>query len=109
YMLAETFEWEEGLDKKFHEAKGFYITMIISLFVGLGVHLTGLSPVKALIYTAVLYGLTAPVMIAIILHVCNNKSIMGHYRNRKLSNILGFITLILMSASSFTLVYFFFR
>jgi len=31
YIMAETFNWEQGLDKKFHEAKGFYITLIVSL------------------------------------------------------------------------------
>jgi Mn2+/Fe2+ NRAMP family transporter len=73
YILAETFNWNEGLDKKFHEAKGFYITLIISLIVGLSLDFLHISPIKALIYTAILYGLTAPIMIAIIMHICNNK------------------------------------
>ncbi len=106
YILAETFNWKEGLDKKFHEAKGFYITLIISLIVGLSLDFLKISPIQALIYTAVLYGLTAPVMIAIILHICNNKKVMGKFTNKKWSNILGFITLILMSAAAVALIYF---
>ena len=84
YILAETFNWKEGLDKKFHEAKGFYITLIMSLIVGLSLDFFGMSPIKALIYTAVLYGLTAPVMIAIIMHICNNKKVMGEFTNKKM-------------------------
>ncbi|HRI21986.1 MAG TPA: divalent metal cation transporter, partial [Panacibacter sp.] len=61
YMMAETFDWDEGLDKKFHEAKGFYITVIISLVIGLSIQFLGISPVKALLWSAVLYGITAPV------------------------------------------------
>jgi Mn2+/Fe2+ NRAMP family transporter len=45
------------------------------------------------------------VLIAIILHISNNKKIMGQHTNGKLSNILGFITLILMTFSAITLIY----
>lgn len=106
YILAETFNWKEGLDKKFHEAKGFYITLIISLLIGLSLDFIGISPIQALIYTAVLYGLTAPVMIGIIMHICNNKKVMGEFTNKSWSNVLGTISLILMSRSAFALLYF---
>lgn len=106
YMMAEVFDWEEGLNKKFSEAKGFYITVIISLLIGLFIQLFGISPIKALLYSAVLYGVTAPVMIAIILHICNNKKIMGRFTNKSLSNLLGFATLILMLASAIALIWF---
>lgn len=106
YMLAETLGWEQGLDKKFNEAKGFYITIIISLLIGLSLDGLGISPIQALLYTAILYGLTAPVLIAIILHIGNNKKIMGEFTNSKLSNVLGFITLILMTMAAIALIYF---
>jgi NRAMP (natural resistance-associated macrophage protein)-like metal ion transporter len=108
YILAETFGWEQGLDKKFNEAKGFYITVIVSLLIGLSLDFLGISPIQALIYTAILYGLTAPVMIAIVLHIANNKKIMREFVNGAYTNIVGAITLVLMSAAAFALVYFFF-
>ena len=106
YMLAETFGWEEGLDKKFSQAKGFYITIIIALLIGLCLDFIGISPIQALLYTAILYGITSPVLIAIILHIGNNKKVMGKFTNSRLSNILGVITLILMTASAVALIYF---
>ena len=105
YIFTETFGWEQGLDKKFHEAKGFYIIIGISLILGLTLNYVGISPIKALIYTAVLYGITAPVLIAIILHIANNKKIMGDNVNSKLSNILGFLALIIMTLASGVLIY----
>ena len=108
YMLAETFGWETGLDKKFSQAKPFYVAIIISLLVGLSLDFLGVSPIKALLYTAISYGLTAPVLIAIILHIGNNKKVMGTNTNSKLSNILGFITLILMTVAAIGLIYFLF-
>jgi Mn2+/Fe2+ NRAMP family transporter len=65
----------------------------------------GLSPVKALLYTAILYGLTSPVMIAVILHIGNNKKIMGEHTNSRFSNVLGFLTLIIMTAAAVALIW----
>ena len=106
YIIAETFTLPKGLDKTFSEAKGFYITIIVSLIIGLSMDFLGISPIQALIYTAVLYGLTAPVMIGIILHICNNKKVMGEFTNGRYSNIAGGITLLLMSAAAIALLYF---
>jgi NRAMP (natural resistance-associated macrophage protein)-like metal ion transporter len=105
YIITEAFGWKEGLDKKFQEAKAFYIIIAISLILGLSMKYLGISPIKALIYSAILYGLTAPVLIAIILHISNNKKIMGQYTNGKTSNVLGFATLALMTVAAVVLVY----
>jgi NRAMP (natural resistance-associated macrophage protein)-like metal ion transporter len=105
YIITETFGWEQGLDKKFHEAKAFYIIIAISLTLGLSLNYIGISPIQSLIYTAILYGLTAPVLIAIILHISNNKKIMGENVNGKLTNILGFAALIIMTVAAVTLLY----
>lgn len=106
YIFAESFGWEEGLDKKFHEAKGFYAIIIVSLIVGLGINFIGISPVKALIYTAVLYGISAPVLIGIILHIANNKTIMGEYTNGFWANLLGLSSLVIMLLAAIGLLYF---
>jgi Mn2+/Fe2+ NRAMP family transporter len=105
YIITESFGWKEGLDKKFYQAKGFYLIIAISLILGLSLNYIGISPIKALIYSAVLYGLTAPVLIAMILHISNNRKIMGKNTNGKISNILGFVTLILMTISAFVLIF----
>ena len=106
YILAEIFSISKGLDKKFYQAKYFYIIIIISLIAGLFMQFLGITAVQALYYTAILYGLTAPVMIAIILHIGNNKKIMGENTNSRLSNFLGFFTLILMTAAAVALIWF---
>ena len=106
YIFTETFGWEQGLDKKFHEAKGFYAIIAISLLLGLAMNYIGISPIQALIYTAILYGITAPVLIAIILHISNNKKIMGEFVNSKTINILGFAALTIMTIAAGLLIYF---
>ncbi|MBK9401462.1 MAG: divalent metal cation transporter [Bacteroidetes bacterium] len=105
YIITETFGWEQGLDKKFHEAKAFYVIIGISLILGLSLNYIGITPIQSLIYTAILYGLTAPVLIGIILHISNNKKIMGVNVNGITSNILGFAALIIMSVAAVALIY----
>ncbi len=105
YMVSEAFGWKEGLDKKFHEAKGFYLVMILSILAALLINLTGISPVRALILTAIVYGITAPVLIGIILHICNNKKIMGDNTNGKWSNIFGGFALLLMTVAAGILIW----
>lgn len=109
YMLSETFNWNGGLDKKYYEAKPFYWVIIISLLIGLAINYIGINPVQALLYTAILYGVTSPVLIVVILHISNNKKIMGEYTNGKWSNILGAIALLLMTVSAAMLIYFQFK
>ena len=105
YIITETFGWEQGLNKKFHEAKAFYTIIAFSLILGLSLNYVGITPIQSLIYTAILYGLTAPVLIAIILHISNNKVIMGENVNSKTDNVFGFTALIIMSIAAVALMY----
>jgi NRAMP (natural resistance-associated macrophage protein)-like metal ion transporter len=106
YIVSETFGWKGNLDKKFDKARPFYFIIIGSLIVSLFINFIGVSPVKALLYTAILYGLTSPVLIAIVLHIANNKSIMKEHTNSKLSNIFGGLTFVLMTAAAIALIWF---
>lgn len=106
YIVAETFNWRQGLDKKFNQAPGFYITLVFSLLAGLCLDFFHISAIQALLYTAILYGLTAPVMIILVMHICNNPKIMGPEVNKRGSNILGGLALVLMTLSAVALIWF---
>ena len=97
YVIAEIFGWSQGLNKTFTKAKEFYGVIIASTLVGLIIPLLGLHPVKALFYTAILYGLISPIIISMIIHMANNPNIMGQHTNSKSMNILGRVTLVIMS------------
>lgn len=109
YMVAECFNLSNGLDKKFHEAKSFYLIIAISLMAGLSLNYIGISAIQALLYSALIYGLTAPLLIGFILHISNKRSIMGKYRNGWFSNLLGIASLLLMTTAALGLVYLFIR
>ena len=106
YILSEAFNWKSGFNKSFSEAKEFYIIIIIAMFIGIIMQVLHINAVKALLFTTIIYGVTAPFLIAIILHICNNKKIMGKYANQRKANIPGVVTLILMLATLVILGYF---
>ncbi len=97
YALSETFGWKEGINKKFHQAKQFYIILLVSMLIGLLIPLLGIDPIQALFYTGFFYGITAPILIFTILHLANNKKIMGKYTNSLATNILGYIAFLIMA------------
>ena len=68
YALSETFGWKEGLGKKFGKAKPFYLVIITSTIIGLGIALSNTDPIQALIYAAVINGIVAVPILFIILN-----------------------------------------
>jgi len=96
YALAEAFEWKVGLHKKFTEAHGFYLVIIVATLIGLLVNLTPIKPFQMLYYTAVLNGICAPPLIILIIFIANNKKIMGKHTNSKFSNVMAWIITIIM-------------
>jgi len=100
YAMSEVFGWEEGLYKKFHAAKSFYVAIILATLVGLGLVFVGVDPVAALYYSAVINGVVAVPLLVIIFLIGNNKKILGERRSGKLSNVLLIITALLMGAAA---------
>lgn len=97
YVIAEVFGWSEGLNKSFAKAKEFYAVVIASTFIGLLIPLLGLNPVKALFYTSIIYGVIAPILIMMVLHMSNNKKIMGTHTNGWLTNLFGHTAFVIMA------------
>jgi len=96
YALSEAFGWKEGLFHKFKEASGFYGIIIISTLCGLGINFIGIDPIKGLFYSAVLNGIVAVPLIAMIVLISSRKDVMGKYTNKPISKVLGWLTFAIM-------------
>ena len=105
YVVAEVFGWSEGLNKSFAKAKGFYGIVIASTAIGLLIPLFGFHPIKALFYTSLLYGIISPFLILMVLHMANNKKIMGEYTNGPWLNFFGHIAFWLMTACAILILF----
>ncbi|MDO8639920.1 MAG: divalent metal cation transporter [Nitrosarchaeum sp.] len=105
YALSEGFGWKEGLSKKFKEAKSFYLIIASSTLVGLGINFIGLDPIRALYYAAIINGIIAVPLLIAVIKVANDKKILHKHTNRRLSNVLGWITVAIMGFSIIIMIF----
>lgn len=105
YIITEIFDWKEGLNNNFTQAKGFYGVITLSILVALLINFIGVDPIKALILSAVIYGLTAPILIGFIIHIASRKDIMGRWKSGWKSNTLGIIGFLFMTITALLLIY----
>ncbi|MFA6304785.1 MAG: divalent metal cation transporter [Patescibacteria group bacterium] len=104
YALAELLKWKEGLSLKWRRAYGFYGIMALSIVAGILMNFANLNPIKALIYSAVLNGLIAPLFIGMIIVVANKSKIMGENVNGFWSNFFGYMSLGLMAMAGMAFI-----
>jgi Mn2+/Fe2+ NRAMP family transporter len=81
YAISEMVGWEYGLYRRFRRARGFYLTLAMVVLAGFLLNFVRtISPVRGLVYAAVLNGVAAPPLIVVILLICNNPKIVGPHR-----------------------------
>lgn len=104
YALSETFNWREGLFRKFKQAREFYLIIIIGTLAGLVFNFIGVDPIKALIFTAVFNGIAAVPLIYLIARITKRADIMGEHRSKWLSQAGLWICFVVMGAAAVALL-----
>jgi NRAMP (natural resistance-associated macrophage protein)-like metal ion transporter len=100
YAFAETFGWRQGLDRKLHRARAFYILLILATFAGIVLDFANVNPVKALFWTAVINGLLAPVLLVGVLIAASDAVLMRGQRSSRFSRALVGVTTVAMAAAA---------
>lgn len=100
YALAETMGWNTGLERKATNARGFYGVIAVSVLAGLGIQYLPISPMKALFWSAVINGVVAVPLMAVIILLVSKKSVMGAYVASRPIVILGWIATLVMGAAA---------
>ena len=77
YAVSEVFGWTEGLDRRPREAKAFYATIAAATLGGAALNFTGLDPIKALYWSAVVNGVLAAPLMAVMMVIAVNTRVMG--------------------------------
>lgn len=104
YAVAEAAAWRAGMDEKVHSARQFYSVIAVAMVVGMFLNFARVNAIKLLIWSAVINGLMAPPLIAIVLVVCNNERVMGQHRNGRGLNLLGGVAVLIMAVAAVALV-----
>jgi NRAMP (natural resistance-associated macrophage protein)-like metal ion transporter len=79
YAVAEAFKWKSSLESKPSDAIGFYSTITLATGIGLVLNFIGIDAIKALFWAAVLNGLTAAPLMAVIVLMASNPAVMGKF------------------------------
>lgn len=99
YAVAEAFGWKCGFGEKCHKARGFYWMVGISTIIAMLINYLNINSMQALYWTAILNGVLAPPLLALIMLVSNNPKIMGAHTNSRLVNVVGWVTFAFMTAA----------
>ena len=105
YAVAETFGWTFGLEKKLNKAKGFYGVIILGVVIGWALQFTDVNPMKALFYSAVINGVVAVPLIAVVILIASSAKVMGAYRASLSLIVIGWLTVAVMAAAAVRMVW----
>lgn len=100
YGVSEAFNWTEGLDRKPREAKAFYATIAVATLGGVALNATALDPVKALYWSAVVNGVLAAPLMAVMMTIAGNPRIMGRLTLRLPMRVAGWLATTVMALAS---------
>jgi Mn2+/Fe2+ NRAMP family transporter len=100
YALSEAMGWKFGLERKPSKARGFYGVIAVSVLAGLVIQYSPISPMKALFWSAVINGVVAVPLMAVIILLASKKSVMGTFTAGRPVVILGWITTAVMGAAA---------
>lgn len=100
YALSEVMDWKEGLECKVGDARGFYGIIAVSVLAGLGIQYSPISPMKALFWSAVINGVVAVPLMAVIIILVSKKSVMGAFTASRPLIVLGWIATAIMGAAA---------
>lgn len=100
YALSEAMGWKEGLELKATDARGFYGVIAVSVLVGMLIQFSPISPMKALFYSAVINGVVAVPLMAVVILLASKKSVMGPYTASKALVVLGWVATSVMGVAA---------
>jgi NRAMP (natural resistance-associated macrophage protein)-like metal ion transporter len=103
YAVSEVLRLRTGLGRKPAEATGFYAVLAAATFLGLGLTFTPLDPIRALFWSAVLNGIAAAPVMAIVMLMTTNARIMGQFTLPLSLRVIGWAGTAIMALAAVAL------
>jgi Mn2+/Fe2+ NRAMP family transporter len=105
FYVCEAFGFEAGIDKKWDDAKEFYILYTSILVIAAFIILLPKAPlIQISLWSQVLNGILLPVVLLCMIILVNNKKIMGEHINKPVTNIIGWAAVVILIGLSVTLL-----
>jgi NRAMP (natural resistance-associated macrophage protein)-like metal ion transporter len=100
YALGEARRWPVGLSRQPKQAKAFYGTIAAATLLGAAANLLKVSPMKALVWSAVLNAIVAAPIMILLMQMATNSSIMGQFLISRRSRVIGWLATLVMGVAS---------
>src|SRR6516165_144251 len=97
YALGEALRWPTGLSRMPQDAKAFYGTIAVATLIGISINFVTLDPVKALFWSAVVNGVVAVPLMAVIMVMARQSRVMGSFMVPRLLWAMGWLTTAVMA------------
>jgi len=105
YALGEAMSWHVGLARLPLRAKAFYATIAVGMALGVALNFSPIDPIKALYWSAVLNGVVAVPVMAIMMHLTMRPAIMARFTLPRPLQIMGWIATAAMAATVVALLW----
>jgi len=103
YAVAELMKKPASLKLTVWSAKHFYGVIVIATLIGVGLDFTGIDPIKALIWSAVINGIVAVPLMIVVMHMSSLHTIMGDFTVKGKTRVLGWSATALMTVTAIIL------
>lgn len=100
YALGEARRWPVGLSRQPQQAKAFYGTIAVATLLGALANFLRISPIKALVWSALLNALTAVPIMVLLMKIGSNHKIMGPFIISRRSRVIGWVATAIMALAS---------
>ena len=98
YAIGEARQWPTGLGRQPKEAQAFYATLVLATLVGMVINFAPIDPIRALYWSAVINGIVAVPVMAIMMLLASRPDIMGDFAVRGWLRGLGWLATAVMTA-----------
>ncbi len=106
YVAAQTFKFREGLSEPLHRAPRFYSVIVVGVIIGIGMNLLKIDAIRALFWAAILNGVAAVPLIALIVWLASDRTVMGDWVSSVAARAWGWATVVLMGGATAAMFYF---
>lgn len=96
YAVAGALRWRNGLELKLGDARGFYGVIAIATLVGIVLCFTPIDPMRALYWSAVINGVIAVPIMAVMVALACNSNVMGPLTISTRLKVLGWLSTTVM-------------
>jgi NRAMP (natural resistance-associated macrophage protein)-like metal ion transporter len=105
YALGEARGWPTGLGRRPSRAKAFYATIAFATALGALLNVSPINPIKALYWSAIVNGVVAVPVMALMMHMGANPVVMGKLSIAKTLRVIGWIATAVMAAAACGMAY----